>query len=274
MPELQATRGTHVYETQTYMFQFDKLLARVTYDHRIHGVRKALLSVCTAVFAYTVPVAAHAGGGAETGVPFWLLLVSSAGGGLVGGVVLARIGRRLLSRWTNHLEQGIHVLVLLIGLTLVVPPLVALSTSGMVGTLIGSSLAGTAIVVTGRREANGLLAVATGGVGVHRAVEGFALAAAYLSGAAIGVLSALALTAHAAFEIAVIYSGELEASPRTALMRGVGIQSILIVSGTFGILTGSLPDIVRSVVVTVAGGALVVVGARGITARRAADSES
>lgn len=245
----------------------------MTYAHRPHSVCNILLSVCTAILACTVPATAHASGGADTGFPFWPLLVSSAVGGLIGGVALARVGHRLLSRWTHHLKQGIHMLVLLIGLTLIVPPLVDLSTSGVVGTLIGSSLAGTAILMTRRQEANRLLAVATGGVGVHRAVEGFALAATYLSGTAIGVISALALTAHAAFEIAVIYAGEFEASPRTALLRGAGIQSVLLMSGTLGILTGSLPNVARSAVVSVAGGVLVVAGIRGIKVRRSADSE-
>ncbi|WP_248897526.1 hypothetical protein [Haloplanus halobius] len=163
--------------------------------------------------------------------------------------------------------------MLLLGLTLVVPSLVDLSTSGMVGTLVGSTLAGTAMVMTHRRGANPILTVATGGVGVHRAAEGFALAAAYLSGTAVGVIGAIALTAHAAFEIAVVYAGEFDASPRMALARVVGIQSILIVTGALGVLTGSLPDTIRAVVVSVAGGALFIAGARGIV-EHSATSES
>jgi zinc transporter ZupT len=240
-------------------------------SHRLYRV--CSLSTCAAAIAYTTPAAAHGGGGAETGVPFWLLLVSSAGGGLAGGILLARTGWRFLSGWVHDIEWGVHLLVSLIGLTIVVPPLTPLSVSGAVGTLIGGSLAGAAVVVTNRQKANGLLAVATGGVGVHRAAEGFALAAAYLSGTAIGVVSALALTAHAAFEISVICAGEIETSPRRALLRGAGVQSLLLVSGTLGMLTGGLPDVTRSAVLSVVGGALIVTGICGVVADASGGTE-
>jgi zinc transporter ZupT len=154
--------------------------------------------------------------------------------------------------------------VSVIGATIVAPALYAASIPGLAGLAVGSTLAGATIVTVHRRAVTQYVTVVTGSVYAHRAMEGFALAAAYLSGTAVGVVGTLVLTIHATFEIAVVSLGRDGASRRWAFGHAVGIQSTLLVTGALGVSVGSLPDPVRSVVVATAGGVLLVAGMQGL----------
>lgn len=210
-------------------------------------------------------VTAHgsAGDGAAD-VPFWPLLFASGIGGLIGGVALARIGWQLLSEWEQLLDRGIHILIALIGVTLVAPFIHDGSTVGLAGTTVGIVLIGTMVVLKPESLLGRSVTVATGGVIIHRAIEGFALGAAYLSGAGVGIVTSVVITAHAAVEIAIVYADRFGSSPWGALARVAGIQALLIVTGALGMAIGGLPNVARSVIVSVVGGTLLVAGIGGL----------
>jgi len=227
------------------------------------------LGIVVLIVTYSMPTAAHVGTNRGiTGLPFWWLLMTSAFGGLLGGIGLAHIGHRLPTCWSQRLESGIHGLVSVIGTTLVVPALYEASIPSVVGTTVGSTLAGLTIVAVQRRPVQ-YVTIITGSVYTHRAMEGFALAAAYLSGTTVSVIGTLVLTIHAAFEIAAVCLSRRE-TPHRGVLHAVGIQSVLLVTGTFGSTVGSLPGTVRSIVVSGVGGALLVAGIQGIRTDREA----
>jgi hypothetical protein len=237
---------------------------RVVREHSTNRVTILCLGAVVLIVIHSIPAAAHVGTThGVSGLPFWWLLTTSAVGGLLGGIGLSHIGHRLPTSWSHRLESGIHVLVSVIGATLVVPALYDTSIPGIVGTTVGSTIAGIIIVTVHRRPIR-YMGIITGSVYTHRAMEGFALAAAYLSGTTIGIVGAFVLTIHAAFEIAAVYLGQSNISRRGGLRHAVGIQSTLLVTGAMGITVGSLPETVRSLVVPGVGGALLVAGIQGI----------
>lgn len=196
----------------------------------------------------------------------------------LGGGVLAIRGLRMVRMAPSGRRLGVvlGVTFAVLGATFAVS---AVTTSRQIG-LVGGTVGAVGALWVSRSDEpqnRGCHADLTlGAVSVHRLLEGLALGALYSAGAAVGLISAVLLAGHTAFETAAV-GGLHTASARRS--RAVGAVLLVQASYAVGAFVGlgvadALPASARVAAIAIAGGALLIVGAsetdRSIGARRPA----
>jgi hypothetical protein len=204
----------------------------------------------------SAPAAAHGTTGTAVGLAFPIVVaVSLAASLLGGGLVLAAAERLPRSRGAVPL-----LLLALGGLS------VALALDGApVGAALGVG-AGVGVVGLVRGHAvtdcGACADAALGAVTLHRGLEGVVLATVYAADAALGLLSAAVLAAHAAAETAAV--GSLYASTRRHAVAAVCLVQLGFVGGGVAgwSAVDAVPPGIEAGLLALVGGALVAVGVR------------
>ncbi|WP_049936832.1 hypothetical protein [Haloplanus natans] len=219
-------------------------------------VRRPALVVLLGTTLLSAPAAAHGTTGAAVGLAFPAVVAVSIAASLVGGgLVLATVDRLPRSR------GAVPVLLLALG-----GLSVALSLDGApVGAALGVG-SGVGAVVLARGHAitdcGACADAALGAVTLHRGLEGVVLATVYAADAALGLLGAAVLAAHAAAETATV--GSLYASTRRRAVAAVCLVQLGFVGGVvvgWGVVD-AVPPGVEAGLLALVGGVLLAVGAR------------
>lgn len=227
----------------------------------------ALVLAFAAVAALSVPVRAHEVAADGDGVPvaFAAAVVLPIVIGILGGVAAAVTGTKLDARFHGLFDACIGGLLVVLGITFALSTLTehpALAVAGVVG---GGFLARA---VGARTDHLHHAELAVGTLVVHRTIEGVALVSLYHSGSTVGLVGALLIAAHAAFETIAV--GGLYAN-RPWVLVGLVVTSLQVgfvagvVAGT--VLAVSAPDSLSIGLVAVGAGILLVVGSENVTAR-------
>ncbi|WP_458188694.1 hypothetical protein [Haladaptatus sp. NG-WS-4] len=217
---------------------------------------------------------AHAHGTAGHGgapVTFAVVLGLPIVAGLVGGVVIVR------GRNETHRTEGTHPSGVSLGLLLVILGITfsgtAISRSLSLG--IGSGIVGLLSVrlavnsrTSDRRDHRSHANLSLGAVSTHRLLEGIVLGGLYSSGAAVGLLGAVVIAGHTAFETIAV--GGLYAPHRLRIAGAVVlVQAGFTVGAIVGVaVSGTVPPSVHTIALALVGGILLGIGlneARHIT---------
>jgi len=208
---------------------------------------------------FVTPAAAATGAGGGGRALGWAIIAGMAVSAALLVVLVAvadRLdGRRGVRDW---LALGVGPLLVALGLAaMVTAGETAPAVAGVVG---GVGTVGAWAVSTGRDGAR-ICPTGLRGAARHRAVEGTALAGAYLAGSAVGVLGAVVLAGHVTATTAAV-GGFYGTSRVRTTGRALLLQGGFLV-GTVGslALVGATSPIARPVALALAGGVLVAVGA-------------
>ena len=230
------------------------------------GPGPAVLALIALGVLATGTASAH-GGTAGSGVPTLGVVVGSALVGTVSGLgavvvetrrVMAVVSNR---RFTAALGIGLTVL----GLSFVAPlagdaPAAALA--GVGGGVAVASWVPHRHVRSVTVGHDGFVLGVVGAIGLHRLFEGVVLAAGFLAGSTVGLVTAVVVTLHAAGEtVAVATVLTLDGRPRLAVLAVLAVQTGFVLAAAGATLTAvSVPLLLRSLVVTVAAGVLIYFG--------------
>lgn len=223
------------------------------------------------LIAFSVPASAHGAGHSVgptgAGTAFAVVLGLPVLAGLVGG--LAAIRYHSLRRMeTINTDASLAVGLLLVGLggASLIPAVTGhpwLSVvGGVTGAAIAMGLAGERVIpVMGCGTHTNLT---LGAISTHRVLEGVVVGTLYSAGAAVGLGGAVVLAGHGTLETAAV--GGLYATTQRRI-RALGavalVQAGYVVGGIAGLgVAGAVPVSVRTLVLAVVGGALLIVGAR------------
>lgn len=199
--------------------------------------------------------------------------------GLAGGAFAVRGRRAERTNPTGH-RAGIvlGVLLAVLGVTFAVSAATTSRWLGIAGGAAGALVGLWALRGFGAGAPGCHADLALVAVSAHRLLEGAAVGALYSTGAAVGLLGAVLLAGHTALETAAV-GGTYAAGPLRS--RAVGAVLLVQTGYAVGAFAGlgaahALPVSTRTVVLAVAGGALLIVGAgeteRSITTVRRASS--
>jgi hypothetical protein len=205
----------------------------------------------------STPAAAHGVATVATGLPFPLVVVGVVAVSLLGGgLVLVAYGR--LPRPTRGAAP-------LLVATLGVAALALAVTRSMAVAFVGTA-AGIGVVYLARDAAitdcGACADAALGAVTLHRGLEGVVLATVYAADAALGLLGAAVVAAHAAVETAAV--GSLYAATKRHAVAAVCLAQAGFVGGVAagrGVV-GAVPPAVDASVLALVGGVLLAVGTR------------
>lgn len=205
----------------------------------------------------STPAAAHGVATVATGLPFPLVVVGVVAVSLLGGgLVLVAYGR--LPRPTRGAAP-------LLVATLGVAALALAVTRSMAVAFVGTA-AGIGVVYLARDAAitdcGACADAALGAVTLHRGLEGVVLATVYAADAALGLLGAAVVAAHAAAETAAV--GSLYAATKRHAVAAVCLAQAGFVGGVAagrGVV-GAVPPAVDASVLALVGGVLLAVGTR------------
>lgn len=227
------------------------------------------LAVATGSEWLVTPVATAPGGGRALG---WAIIAGMAvSAALLAGLVAVASGLdtrrgRLVRDW---LALGVGPLLVALGLAAMwsagesAPALAGVAGGvGTVGAWALSTANGRAATVRGDGETDtGRDGHALRAVVRHRAVEGTALAGAYVAGSAVGILGAVVLASHVTAKAAAV--GGLYGTSRVRTTSRALLLQCVFLAGTVGglALVGGPPPVVQRVALALAGGVLAAVGA-------------
>ena len=215
----------------------------------------------------STPAAAHGVATVATGLPFPLVVVGVVAVSLLGGgLVLVAYGR--LPRPTRGAAP-------LLVATLGVAALALAVTRSMAVAFVGTA-AGIGVVYLARDAAitdcGACADAALGAVTLHRGLEGVVLATVYAADAALGLLGAAVVAAHAAAETAAV--GSLYAATKRHAVAAVCLAQAGFVGGVVagrGVVGAvPVPPAVDASVLALVGGVLLAVGTREARRRHAA----
>ncbi|RCU46108.1 hypothetical protein DU504_01610 [Haloplanus salinus] len=216
----------------------------------------------------STPAAAHGVATVATGLPFPLVVVGVVAVSLLGGgLVLVAYGR--LPRPTRGAAP-------LLVATLGVAALALAVTRSMAVAFVGTA-AGIGVVYLARDAAitdcGACADAALGAVTLHRGLEGVVLATVYAADAALGLLGAAVVAAHAAAETAAVGSlyagaGRRHAVAAVCLAQAGFVGGVVAGRGVVGAVP--VPPAVDASVLALVGGVLLAVGTREARRRHAA----
>lgn len=199
--------------------------------------------------------------------------------GLAGGAFAIRGWQAEHAGPTGH-RAGIvlGVLLAVLGVTFAVSAATTSRGLGIAGGAVGALVGLWALRGVGAGTPGCHADLALGAVSAHRLLEGVAVGALYSTGAAVGMLGAVLLAGHTVLETAAV-GGTYAAGP----LRSRAVGAVLLVQAGYAVgafaglgVADALPVSTRTVVLAVAGGALLIVGAgeteRSITTVRRASS--
>ncbi len=226
---------------------------------RVVLLATGLVAASATVSAHT----AHDTGGAGSGVAFAVVLGLPIVAGLVGGVVTVRHRMRTCSSGTSrrsNLAFGVFLLGLaaasvLTALTMGVWLSIAGVIAGVIAALWFATRSGR-----GAGRCRGHAELTFGGLFLHRLLEGLLVGALYSTGAAVGVLGAVAIAGHTTLETAAV--GGVYAPYRLQGLLAVALVQVgYAVGGLFGVGVGeTVPPSARILSLAFAGGVLLLVG--------------
>lgn len=217
-----------------------------------------------ALFVGVAPAYAHGTAGhGGTPVTFAVVLGLPIVAGLVGGVVMVR-GRNETHRTAGTHPSGVGLGLLLVGLGITFSG-TAISRSLSLG--IGGGIVGLVSVrwavnsrTSDRRGHRSHANLSLGAVSTHRLLEGVVLGGLYSSGAAVGLLGAVVIAGHTAFETIAV--GGLYAPHRLRIAGAVVlVQAGYTVGAIVGIaVSGTVPLPVHTIALALVGGILLGIG--------------
>lgn len=184
--------------------------------------------------------------------------------GLAGGVAAIRYHNHRGETTGRASSTVVGLLLVGLGAAILLPAVAGhpwLSVAGgTIGAAIAIWIAGTgAIPETG---CGNHAELTLGAISTHRVLEGIVLGTLYSTGAAVGLFGAVVLAGHAALETAAV-GGLYATDPRRAWTVGaiVLVQAGYVVGGVAGLgVAGTVPASVRTLVLAIVGGALLIVG--------------
>ncbi|WP_410766152.1 hypothetical protein [Haloferax sp. DFSO60] len=229
------------------------------------------LTLAALVWLSVSPVRAHEFGSNEsTVVPLAVVLFLSVGVATVGGV-WALLGSTRFTTLTpetrRRLTTTFGVVLVGLGVSLFLPIAVADPVVGVVGVVVGG-VAGRWLPhshATGKGSVRRASAV-SGALTMHRVIEGVALAAVYAADQALGVVAVLLLTLHTTVETVAVGVEYGSVGQRTqGVVAILLMQAGFVLSAVVALLAaGSLPAVVRGLVLAGIAGLLLVVGGHDV----------
>ena len=219
----------------------------------------AILVAFGGLSIWATPATAHGLHGSEHGIPLSTVVAVSALLSISAGVVAA------VGRHTRRAERHTHRISLIVGLVIVGLGLSAAGSvaihapsTAAIGGFVGLAV-GLAVVI--HSSCNGCADMTAGAVGIHRLVEGVAVAGLWAAGTAVGLLGVVVFASHMVVECIAI--GMQQSFSR---LRAIG--AVIAVTGVFvfGVGIGLVGGAALSTqwAVAVVGGLLVPLGAAEI----------
>ena len=216
----------------------------------------AVVSILAAlVVACSGPASAHDLHGGGDPIGFAAVAAVPVLAGLAGG--LAAASSRVDTVSLPHAGTAVGVALVALGLTAVVPAVADAPIRSAVLAVAGGL---AARLFLGRDASHRGGNVALAAVGVHRFVEGSALAVAYVLGAEVGAVGAVVLAGHAAVETVVIGGLHGRIGKRRALVAVVAVQACFVLGALVGGGVLSSSASARVAVLAVTGGVLLAAG--------------
>lgn len=234
------------------------------------------VAVATSCLLALVPdtVAAHGAvgrSGYATGLAVGIAVALGLTVGLLGVILGTRRTERIpVAAFGAVVAFGF----LLLGLAFLLPVAAESPPVALGGLVVGGGVTKLAVRATGSRAGCPCLRstdVAAVGVAIHRVVEGVALGVAVAAGGRVGLLGVGVVAGHTAVEAGLLGAAYGTTSSLRGVAAVVGVQ-LALVGGVAAGLTAlaTVPSLVETVVLAVAGSALVVAGAETARARPAA----
>jgi hypothetical protein len=229
-----------------------------------------LLVLLGSIFMITTPslVRAHELPPDQGGDPIALALVIlvSVLVAVIGGVAVVRTGTSLRPEMHEMFGRSIGALLIVLGLIFALSAVREDLSLAIVGILCGGLAAGS---ISSRTGSAHHAEITFGTVAAHRSIEGLALAALYLSGSTLRLISALLIAGHAAVETIVV--GGLYSDQRSswAILAIVLLQAGFVFGVAVGLLmTVAVPGHLAVVLQSGGAGALLIIGSAEIAAHR------
>mgnify|MGYP000421632559 CR=1 FL=1 len=232
-----------------------------------HGRGHRRLLLVVACLLSVIGTASAHGGTAGSGISVSLVVGLSALVGTATGLGAVVVGsRRVVAvlthrRFTAVLGVGLTVL----GLSFVAPVAGETPAFALLGAGAGIVLARRVPHSHAPTATDGhdvLVAGVVGAIGLHRLFEGVVLAAGFLAGSTVGLMTAVVITLHAAAETVLLATlVTLDGRTRLAVLAVLAVQTGFVLGAlTATAATVTVPVTLRYVVVTVAAGVLVYFG--------------
>lgn len=243
------------------------LRCRERWGNRHHDAKRLLVRLAVgfaALVVGVVPVHAHGTAG-HGGVPVASAVVLGLPivAGFVGGAVVVR-GRNGTHRseGTHPSRSGPGFLLVVLGITFSGTAISRSLSLGIGGGIVGLLSVWWAVTsrTSDRRDRRSHANLSLGAVSTHRLLEGIVLGGLYSTGTAVGLLGAVVIAGHTAFETIAV--GGLYVPHRLRIAGAVVlVQAAYAVGAIVGIaVSGTVPPPVQTIAPALAGGILIGIG--------------